>query len=62
MERFADSDAVTLERKRVNENDKLLLYQAKTRQPVYVAFTSASGGSARPCPRVQDRIACFFLE
>jgi integrase/recombinase XerD len=43
-------DAVTLERNRLSEDDKLLLYQAKTRQPVYVPLPPGVGEALRSVP------------
>ncbi len=43
-------DAVTLERNRLSEDDKLLLYQAKTRQPVYVPLPPQVAEALRSVP------------
>ena len=54
-------DAVTLERKRVNENDKLLLYQAKTRQPVYVPLPPPVAEALRTVPPGARPNRMFFF-
>jgi len=43
-------DAVTLERSRLSGDDKLLLYQAKTRQPVYVPLPPHVAAALRSAP------------
>ena len=43
-------DAVTLEKSRLSEDDKLLLYQAKTRQPVYVPLPPRVAAALRSVP------------
>ena len=43
-------DAVTLERSRLSGDDKLLLYQAKTRQPVYVPLPPHVAAALRSVP------------
>lgn len=51
---LAIRDAVTLERRRLNEHGELFLYRAKTGSPVYVPLPGCSGvppkHSARPHP------------
>lgn len=43
-------DAVTLEKNRLSADDKLLLYQAKTRQPVYVPLPPQVAHALRSMP------------
>jgi integrase/recombinase XerD len=43
-------DAVTLEKNRLSADDKLLLYQAKTRQPVYVPLPPQVAQALRSMP------------
>jgi len=47
---LAIRDAVTLERWRLNEKDELLLYRAKTGNPVYVPLPKHVADSLRSSP------------
>jgi integrase/recombinase XerD len=47
---LAISDAVGLERSRLNENNELLLYRAKTGQPVYVPLPHDTAEALRNIP------------
>ena len=55
-------DAATLERERLDDDDNLFLYRAKTGVPVFVPFPRCGGGlEERPAwPKAQSTI--FLLE
>jgi integrase/recombinase XerD len=57
---LAIRDAITLERSRLSDDDKLLLYRAKTRVPVYVPLRG--GNLAEHPTRPQTQPTIFFLD